>query len=815
MMEKEELIQKIAEANNIQNDEIHAFWELFLRKVFSSVGNGGKLTISEVGRFTVDAGSDSLSELPHIAFHAAGQSESEKPLKIDVPLFDAEPVESIDSALSLGVSLPSFSYDTTDQIDTISSKHGTGLRKRLDSAIDSILQDSDILQGDTKDSLPWQYGNEFDQDEKSEEDLLETLDEEEISDSEPSEDLIEEEEPEEAIEETEDEPEAELTEQIDDFEKESAPTDAFEEEPQSEAEEELELPEPDKDISGDFDDIDSDFESDFADAFEEKPPEEEPVEEEEPLPEGFSEVTPLSSTFGLEDEPEDIDDGNEPIPAMDAFENISKDDEEQGALGDLLNQDEKSEDDSSLEDLWSNDDSGDSSDDDFDDLWAKAQKSQQQEVEEETAKSQFKDELEDDVLEDMGVGEKSEAEESIEEILSASIESDFDDESFQDAQKAAVEELHGKQDDDEDDDDIDSMLAGLKDLDDSDESTNYGSQDEIDAMLSGLGGDDEPDADEIDDVLGDVGDEPDAMATPPDDPFDDDDEPLPPMDEPTDDIAATVEEKPKKKAKKEKKKKAKKEPSGDKSSVKWILIAIIVVACTGAVAYWQMYGIPAWMPFIGDESHDGLSRTTVYAHVVDREYDVPVSYPIDNKETLPQKLLFWGPSGLSNSKVQGSEHHTDVQRPQRNEVTDSHEENNTPPPPPPEEETITHTETDNTTQRTDTRTNRTNRTDEYIVKEDPKSRKILGDKGFDYDYSRDRVVHNNIFTDGRYFTIQLSSWKTREKAIVERDKHISNGIKAYIVVGNIPGSGTWYRVRTGQFETQSAAESFSGKILPE
>ncbi len=61
--------------------------------------------------------------------------------------------------------------------------------------------------------------------------------------------------------------------------------------------------------------------------------------------------------------------------------------------------------------------------------------------------------------------------------------------------------------------------------------------------------------------------------------------------------------------------------------------------------------------------------------------------------------------------------------------------------------------------------------------------------------------------DGNY-QLQVSSFKTREEADAFAQQLRVRGHKAYVLVANVQGRGTWYRVRVGPFPTQAAASSY-------
>jgi len=65
-----------------------------------------------------------------------------------------------------------------------------------------------------------------------------------------------------------------------------------------------------------------------------------------------------------------------------------------------------------------------------------------------------------------------------------------------------------------------------------------------------------------------------------------------------------------------------------------------------------------------------------------------------------------------------------------------------------------------------------------------------------------------------FYTIQMSSWRTREKAESEVERYQSMGLEAYIQQADLGEKGTWYRVRVGRYpalsEAQQAARSLAG-----
>lgn len=77
-----------------------------------------------------------------------------------------------------------------------------------------------------------------------------------------------------------------------------------------------------------------------------------------------------------------------------------------------------------------------------------------------------------------------------------------------------------------------------------------------------------------------------------------------------------------------------------------------------------------------------------------------------------------------------------------------------------------------------------------------------------YDYSKDKIVENTIFTDGKLFTIQVSSWETRKKAESEVNKLRQEGHNAILFNDR---THNHYRVRIGYFQTLEDAKAYIEK----
>ena len=58
------------------------------------------------------------------------------------------------------------------------------------------------------------------------------------------------------------------------------------------------------------------------------------------------------------------------------------------------------------------------------------------------------------------------------------------------------------------------------------------------------------------------------------------------------------------------------------------------------------------------------------------------------------------------------------------------------------------------------------------------------------------------------YQLQVSSFHTPSEAQAFADQLRARGHKAYVLEANVPGRGTWYRVRVGPFPTQHAAAEY-------
>jgi len=79
----------------------------------------------------------------------------------------------------------------------------------------------------------------------------------------------------------------------------------------------------------------------------------------------------------------------------------------------------------------------------------------------------------------------------------------------------------------------------------------------------------------------------------------------------------------------------------------------------------------------------------------------------------------------------------------------------------------------------------------------------------------ERNVGNMIFTDGRLYCFQLSSWRSYNNAVREVDRLQTQGENAFIVeINDLQGlEGTWYRVRIGYFKSLQETRDYRARVI--
>ncbi len=63
-----------------------------------------------------------------------------------------------------------------------------------------------------------------------------------------------------------------------------------------------------------------------------------------------------------------------------------------------------------------------------------------------------------------------------------------------------------------------------------------------------------------------------------------------------------------------------------------------------------------------------------------------------------------------------------------------------------------------------------------------------------------------------HYTVQVASYPEKQLANDEAKKMKSRGYDAFVVPSDVPGKGTWYRVRLGSFTNKEAAEKLAKEV---
>ena len=77
--------------------------------------------------------------------------------------------------------------------------------------------------------------------------------------------------------------------------------------------------------------------------------------------------------------------------------------------------------------------------------------------------------------------------------------------------------------------------------------------------------------------------------------------------------------------------------------------------------------------------------------------------------------------------------------------------------------------------------------------------------------SKSLNVGNNIYKYGNYFVVQVAAFRSKSISENEAGKYRNKGFNAFVEAAEIPGRGTWYRVRVGNFNSKEEAQIFSNK----
>lgn len=185
----------------------------------------------------------------------------------------------------------------------------------------------------------------------------------------------------------------------------------------------------------------------------------------------------------------------------------------------------------------------------------------------------------------------------------------------------------------------------------------------------------------------------------------------------------------------------------------WIyasVISLIIAAALGTYWYTQIYIKNKNMALRND-----LKLDVNNANIIGREYGIPVSFPYDKNG---MEL-----AGVSDSSVVNK----DISETANKSV---------------DAQTINTTITESS-----------KKSEQFVPSERPVS---LG---------------NNIYRYGKFYFVQVASFKSNSIAENEAGKYRNKGYNSFVEATEIPGRGIWYRIKVGNFSSLDEAKNFIEK----
>ena len=233
----------------------------------------------------------------------------------------------------------------------------------------------------------------------------------------------------------------------------------------------------------------------------------------------------------------------------------------------------------------------------------------------------------------------------------------------------------------------------------------------------------------------------------------------------------------------------------EKGSKFWSIISAALIVFIFMVLYWKMWGIPAWLKVESAAAEAVKIKPTV----IEREYDVPVSYPYEVKVNETPKVEMEVQNNNVATNTDGKTTTLKELPPKtyvdasdifsknnpRNRVSGKKIETQEPPT--------------------------SSKPKETVAKQAVKKKEIIKESA--PANKRASLVRDNIYLEGSNYVVQLSSWKSESIADQEVARLKRKGIKAFKTSAVIPQKGgTWYRVKVGGFSSAEEASRFYNSI---
>jgi nucleoid DNA-binding protein/cell division septation protein DedD len=211
-----------------------------------------------------------------------------------------------------------------------------------------------------------------------------------------------------------------------------------------------------------------------------------------------------------------------------------------------------------------------------------------------------------------------------------------------------------------------------------------------------------------------------------------------------------------------------------------VFLILGIISISGYL-YYKYFGIPEWTG-LKSEVQVLMKKTDSNPVIIERDFEIPVNYPY-------LKQQFEEVTEKSDNKIE--ETNITDNKPvmsNENESNDMFSRQNP--------GNILNQKSSNQVSKT-----KPNETDVSLKEKNQPAKPIQSS-------IVEKKISENIFQDGNYYSVQVSSWKAKSKAQSEVARFLKSGRQALLVEAQIPGRGIWYRVRITGFNSVEEAEKF-------
>ena len=229
------------------------------------------------------------------------------------------------------------------------------------------------------------------------------------------------------------------------------------------------------------------------------------------------------------------------------------------------------------------------------------------------------------------------------------------------------------------------------------------------------------------------------------------------------------------------------------SSSIFIIALFVIVAVAVALYFYLNKNLTVSKPEIVEQS---VQAPVSPPNIIERDYAIPVSYPYEGNGTILSENSI-SSTEIIKSKESGAANN-DIKK--NTSIKSGNDKNNTKE----KSETVSSIPFPKENNRVQSPT-------DVNLKETPKKNDAAAFSFENLPPPADedtKEVRNNITQVGSTFTVQVSSWQSKAIAQEQVIKYVSKGYDSYMEQADIPGKGTWYRVKIKGFKSMSDAENF-------